>query len=105
MLFTNVIFALLTQAEPSGRTVKVRGWPCRDGTVTLLRPVEKTTLGMMWFRRNEEKVRVCSSSSDEGGGVAGGEPRLLDEREDVGLKQLLNCAWLLLTNASVDISN
>lgn len=47
----------------------------------------------MWFLWREEKVRVCSSSSVEGGGVDGGEPMLLGEREDAGLKQRLN--WLL----------
>lgn len=49
MVLGNVILALLTQADPSGNTVKVRFVPCRLGTVTLPRDGEKTTLlGMIW---------------------------------------------------------
>jgi len=46
----------------------------------------------MWFLWREVKVRVCSSSSVEGGGVDGGE--MLGEREDTGLKQRLSWLWL-----------
>lgn len=60
----------------------------------------------MLFLRREENVRVCSSSRVEGGGVPGGELRLLAESEDrAGLKQRLNCLWLLLAKVSVEISN
>ena len=53
----------------------------------------------MRFLRSEENVRVCSSSSVEGGGVDGGEPRLvlaliLPDRDEAGLlKQRLNWRW------------
>lgn len=61
----------------------------------------------MLFLRREEKVRICSSSRVEGGGVLGGELRLLVEPEDrAGLKQRLNCCrWLVLAKVSVEISN
>lgn len=62
----------------------------------------------MRFLRSEENVRVCSSSSVEGGGVDGGEPRLvLPDREEEGLlKQRLNWWWWweLLAKVSVEIS-
>lgn len=61
----------------------------------------------MRFLRSEEKVRVCSSSSVEGGGVDGGEPRLvLPDRDEEGLlKQRLNWWWwVLLAKVSVEIS-
>lgn len=61
----------------------------------------------MRFLRSEEKVRVCSSSSVEGGGVDGGEPRLvLPDRDEEGLlKQRLNWWWWeLLAKVSVEIS-
>ena len=61
----------------------------------------------MRFFRSEEKVRACSSSSVEGGGVDGGDPRLvLPDREEAGLlKQRLNWWWWeLLAKVSVEIS-
>lgn len=58
-----------------------------------------STPGTMWFLRRDEKVRVCSSSSVEGGGVEGGE----EARDGDGLKHWLDRAGL--AKLSVDVSN
>lgn len=59
-----------------------------------------STPGTIWFLRRDEKVRVCSSSSVEGGGVQGGEAAA---GVGDGLKHWLDSDGL--AKLSVEVSN